>query len=382
MKLLPIPALACAALVALAPSRPGLPQGALKRLDPAPQERGTKDDFLARDFDRGRWNERLTDADLDRRQESFQKLLMRARIDPVARAYIEEQAQAPEGGELAWTARLALRELGRARFPLQGPGAGPFGRGRAFAIEPFSSEPFQEIQGMLNEMLRQDGGLSALMHRGHPGQTTPPPGVSGRSVRVEQGPAGTHIEVLETVGGDTHPRIYEGPDLGTILHENPELARELDGLQLQLSPGSRMDLRFDLPGDQRGETRTPTGRGGLLLEPQGLSRPRVTDRLGVIVQPLDSARAQELGLERQGLLVEQAYPETYAALLGVRAGSILLELQGVPLRAPEDIEHVMAGRGPDDALRLVWLDELGQRRDKIWTPPPAEPLPPGPLGPR
>jgi hypothetical protein len=337
--------------------------GGLRRVDPSQEEdpRGLRD-LLSRDFDRDRWEERLTQPDLDQRERSLDALLKRARFDPVARAFLEEHAMDPQGGELAWTARLALRELGRASFPMQGffPGADPLGSA-------------QRMQEWMEELFGRDGfGLMV------PHPSLPLPGRqgtrgSGRSVQVEQNERGARVLVTETVDGTQQTREYEGGSIEEILQANPELERELDGLRIHVQPGSPLDLRFDL-----GNRLDRNGRlspGQLLLEPrlapQGRSRPILTDRLGVIVQPLSAERARELGLVGVGLVVERSVPETYAHLLGVGAGDVLVELDGTALRSAADIERVMRARAADDELRLVWLDQLGQRQEKTWKPAPA-----------
>ncbi|NOT32357.1 MAG: hypothetical protein HOP15_18075 [Planctomycetes bacterium] len=309
---------------------------ALRRVEPA---RGVRDEavdlkrLFSKEFQRAEWLVRLADTDLDARERSFDLLLKRARLDPLARVFLEELARDPQGGEPGWTARLALRQLGRASFPLHFvlSGADPFGPGR-------------RTQQLLEELFAQGGQGFA------PRVSTPNvPALSesaGRSVHIEQSERGARIQISASRAGQEAARAYEGESLQAILRQHPELEADLAGLRLRPEPGFGLD-----PG------RAPESR----------SRPIITDRLGVIVRPLDPARAVEQGLER-GLMVERTYPETYAQLLGVGAGSILLELDGAPLREVADIERALRTRTADGPLRLIWLDELGQRQDKTWRP--------------
>jgi hypothetical protein len=337
--------------------------GGLVRVDPSQESDDPSNlkGLFARAFDRERWRERLLDSDLDQRERSLDVLLKRARLDPIARAFVEELAADPKGGELAWTARLALRELGRANLPLQGF-LGP---------DPFGSA--QRMQEMMEELFARDG--VGLMWR-HPTRTQAPLALgsraSGRSVQVEQTGNGARVRITETVDGQARTRDFEGSSLQEILAANPELAGELEGLSIRVAPGAPIDLRFDLGSglDQRLQRFPRLDQGGLRLAPHGRSRPALTDRLGVIVEPVSAATARELGLEDQGLLVESAYAATYAHLLGVKAGDVLLVLNGVVLKKPADIEKVMSARQPDDELTLIWLDELGQRQEKTWRPEP------------
>jgi hypothetical protein len=374
MKPISLFAALCSAL-ALGAHVPGLQQptapspGGLQRVDPDEEDLDPNDlkGLFTRAFDPERWRERLRLADLDQRERSLDALLQRARLDPVARAFLEELAANPSAGELAWTARLALRELGRASFsipglPLQGfVGPDPFGAA-------------QRMQEFMDEIFRREGFGMVLPHL-HKTPTAPGPGGSGRSVRVEQSEQGARVIITEIVDGEVRTLgEYEGKSLEEILDPalNPELAGELDGLSLRVRPGAPLDLRFDLgkrlSRELRRFPRQP--EEGPRLAPQGKSRPIRTDRLGVIVQPVGAARARELGLEGRGLLVERAYPETYAHLLGVKAGDVLLELDGIELHSAADIERAMGARGPDQELTLVWLDELEQRQEKTWQPSP------------
>ena len=119
-------------------------------------------------------------------------------------------------------------------------------------------------------------------------------------------------------------------------------------------------------------TTQKVGIEGLPPEPQGRSHPVLTDRLGVIVQPVGAGRAKELGLDGVGLVVERAVADTYAHLLGVKAGDVLILLDGIELRTSADIERAMRARSAADDLTLVWLDELGQRHERTWKSEPRK----------
>ncbi len=358
--------LGCAALL-LAARGPGAQEspapsapGGLRRLDPGleSEDQGDLKGLFARDFERDRWQERLLQPDLDQREKSLDALLKRARFDPVARAFLEERAADSKGGELAWTARLALRELGRASFGLHGfaPGADPFGSA-------------QRMQARMDELFGRGGFALRFPHSAPPQAPLASPRGSGRSVQVEQSEGGALVRITETIDGQEQTRDYQGKSLQEILEAQPELQGDMDGLSIQVQPGSPLDLRFDL-GERIGPMRRFPGerQEGLRLAPQGKSRPILTDRLGVIVQPVSAARARELGLQGKGLLVERSFPETYAHLLGVGAGAVLIELNQIVLATAADIERAMRARAPDDELTLVWLDELGQRQEKTWKP--------------
>lgn len=347
-------------------------EGNLRRLDPDEQQLDPNrmQEMFEREFDRSRWHQRLTQADLDQRERSFDFLLKRARFDALARAYLEELAHDPQAGELAWTARLGLRELGRANFPIQGlPGAGPF------ALDPLGGNLPGSVQRMRDAMkeLFAQGGFAWTVPR--PDGSAPSEADSRRGRRkleVEQDSNGARVRITEGEGGAERTRSYPGASLEAILRQYPELEPELEGLQLRVAPGTPLLLRFDLAArgrEIRGRRFPAQTEQGLPLVPQELSAPILTDRLGVVVHPVHGTRADELGLAAgTGLVVEKTVMGTYAHLLGVVTGDVLIELDGLALTSGDDIERHMLVRRPEDPLSLVWFDELGQRQEKTWQP--------------
>jgi len=344
---------------------PPAEQKGLERVAPQSEDPGRRDlsRVFGREFDRASWQERLKTQDLDQREQSYRELLQRARIDPVARAFLEDLAHDPQGGELAWTARLALRELGRAHSPFQSwLGSDPLGRGSM-------------LDQMLQDLMSQDESALSLRHRLAP--RPPASDSSARRVEVHQTDQGARVDIVETVDGQEQRRTYEGDSLDQILAQNPDLEKDLRGVGIQAA--GPLDLRLDLgvmgaspfAADPFSGRMLDPGTYGLDLRPQVRSLPLRTDKLGVIVRKLTPQRATELGLKDQGLYVERTYPETYAQLLGVGTGDILLALNGTPLREIDDIDTVIGARAKDQELVVTWLDELGQRQRKTWRPAPA-----------
>lgn len=325
----------------------------LTRIAPG-QERNLPDAF-AREFKREEWSAALAEKDLERREQSFDALLARARLDPVARAFLEELARDPAQGELAWTARLGLRELGRARFSAASPLLGTDPLGMAHRMD-----------AMLQELL--NGGLQAPLPGGLRPRALGLDSAGGRSVRLQQSEQGAKVEVLETIDGREDRRTYEGASLEEILAANPELERELGGLTLRVQPGQALDLDLGALGQARGSApRNAEGRTFATPLAPKPKAPLQSDKLGVIVQPLTAEHAAELGLATgQGLYVERTQPGSYADLLGVTSGDVLLTLDGSSLAKPEDIERLMKARARDAELALVWLDGKGQRQEKSW----------------
>jgi len=342
---------------------------ALKRVPPVPVEEEEREDpyerIFAKDLSREQWIEWLTTPDLDAREEHFEDLLRRARIDPRTRAFVEELARDENRPDAAWTARLALRELGRADFPLFG-----------FAPDGLPDQR-RELEEMMAELWGRHGAVDPFVRPPHrlrvpPRLTLPPGSSSGKTMRIEQGPDGAKIVVTETVDGKEQVREYTGESLEQILSENPELE---GSLHVELHWQGREGHGFFDPF-QYGDRRVPPRdwlreRDDLdrLFSPTQPSRPMRTDLLGVLVVPVDEELADELGLEDgSGLLVRQVLRRTIAHLLGVEDEDVLVELNGKRLASAQDITDVMTARDPEDPIELVWFDDLGQRHAETWTP--------------
>jgi hypothetical protein len=360
---------------------PAIPQesgsNGLRKVEP-PTGSEPREEALARvfsrEFDAEEWRRLLGTTDLDRREQNLDDLLTRARVDPLARAFLEELARAGEHPDLAWTARLALRELGRApqAFSPLSPLFGGLGGG----MGGLAGDPFQlrnQMEEMLRDLWSEHGGMGFFIRPPQVPGAADTPRSSQRSVEVTQDKDGARVVIKELVDGQEQRREYQDSSLEALLEKNPELCRELEGGGVFLGPSpGELDLRFDL-GQRAGPGRWSFPFRQLGQPPAGQtaplqrSRPVRMDVLGVMVRPVSPERAQELGLaDGLGLTVRDAYPGTYAHLLGVRAGDVLLELDGVELRDADDIGRVMGARPSDQDLTLVWIDQLGQRQSRTW----------------
>lgn len=369
MQAIAIPLSAFLALVSIAalPARSiAAPQGGgLQRVMPQEGADDPGEDLFAQDFDPARWRTRLATTDLDRRERAYEALLQRAGFDPTARLFLEELARDPDAGELGWTARLALRELGRARFGPMGRLPGGILRGQ------------NPLEGLMQELLRRDDAFPFGTPFAAP---APGPGArsgtsfSGRSIHLRQESGRTVLEVVEQVDGQEQRTRYEGESLDAILEANPELARELGGLQLRVGGGAPLDLDLALPPGLRDLVGGARGLQGLPVTPQRPTQPVTTEKFGIIAQPLTAEHARELGLDG-GLFVERTATGTYAHLLGIGTGDVLVEIDGQPVHTVEDVGRVMAGHDPARPIRATWIDELGQRRNGAW-PPENAPSPP------
>jgi hypothetical protein len=275
--------------------------------------------------------------------------------DGAARAWLEERSSGAD--ELAWTARLALRELRqREQRGRQAPESAldPWAGGFGF---PPGADPFGHQQ-------RMQGLLDALLGVGPEGLHAVPPvsgGVgpgqgSSESFSLQLGPDGVEVRVFKNVDGRQEERRYEAPDLPTLLRENPELESILGA-----------------PGGSGAFGATPTWptlrsipRGGVrsgVPVPQANDQGPRTDQLGVLVAPVAAGPAGE-----GGLLVHDTVPGSIAHVLGLARGDVLLAVNDVPLRQVEDLSRVLAERPEQGEIRARWRAPSGREVERVWRP--------------
>ena len=224
---------------------------------------------------------RLAARDLDARMRAFDDAVEQASASTAAREALEEIASDTLETELAFTARLALREvdsLGQ-RSSLQRPtapggsqlrsgqrpldpfeamrqeierafGGDPFGAdffagdpfmGRSrFGVSPFGRpsvgvDPFERIQ---EEVKRIEAQLDALRSGAGHGRGLRPvdpgpaaPGVQtftrGSSMSVSMTPEGIRVEITEDDGSGPETKTYEAPNKEALLEAHPELKDRL-----------------------------------------------------------------------------------------------------------------------------------------------------------
>jgi hypothetical protein len=281
------------------------------------------------------WRERLLDTDLVRREQSFERLIQAARRNPSLGAVLRDWALDQRRPELAWTARMALREL--ARPPVFGfhghlvPVPSPGGAGVPGSPGGPGSGP----------------GAQALA----PGA---PPLAGGESslsdtVDVRRGPAGVMLRVDAMVDGDRRSQVYEGSSLAEILGEHPEL--------VQLLPRTGAEW---VPGVPFGDRRPPWGVGS----------PVDTAVLGVVVRAPTDAERRRLGLGPGGLSVQRVVEDSIGGILDLRPGVVLLDINGHALDREEAISVALGARPDGGELRVTLIDAYGRQCVRTWRPAP------------
>jgi hypothetical protein len=339
------------------------------------------------EFDAATWAARLQDADLGVREQHFDQLVRRARHDAAAREWLRREVAEGAVPELAWTARLALRELDRS-------GVGrrlhwTFGQrdGDAPGHAWLRTRP-RVLHEKLEELLP---GLGIEVAPGDAGPLVwafpdlPEGSVrsSQKGIQIERGAFGVRVQVTtQEEDGESTTRTFEAPTMEALLEANPDLAKELGKGELGLDQGLRIELGGPGAGLFGQDWQRFFVEPGLELRPEGNTlrfhfegdqhRPVKTDILGVRVEALRAEDAAELGLAAgTGLYVHHALPGTIAQLLGLSGGDVLLSLNGRELRQVQDITSVMDQRPEGGALVARWVDAEGRERSATWQPEPA-----------
>lgn len=341
-----------------------------------------------------RWRQRLTQPDMEAREEAFGQLVVAARRSPTLALALETWAADRSAPELAWTSRLALRELELA--DASGPGLQVHWLSTAH-VTPLSPEVLQILhQQQLARAPRPTGASPEA--RGNPLRSLSVPGqgpfgeasglsllgprefvlpVGGPRLRrlytyeLEVQSEGVSLTVREKSSRGVEERVYGSATLELLLEEHPELrdtVPDLAGLLAQ-------QLEVGIYRQWRAETEVadgprPRGQGPAIA--QSVPRPvvalRTTSILGVKCTPLSSVPGS-VGLlgPGVGLVIERRLPGTIASELGLRRGEILVELNGEQLCSVDEIsriiEHAAGGR-----LELKILDLDGLERSLTWTP--------------
>lgn len=83
--------------------------------------------------------------------------------------------------------------------------------------------------------------------------------------------------------------------------------------------------------------------------------------LGVHLQRLEPELAEALGMEEaQGALIADVVPESPAQRIGLRAGDVIVEVDGKTVEGPEDVVDTVRRRAPGDEIRIAAVREGGR----------------------
>ncbi len=261
------------------PNIPGVPLRPFAGSDmgtPAPS--ASQDQPAIRDGDlENHLRQRLSLTDLDARMDAFQDVAQKAAIESAVRKALQSIADDQADVDLAFSARLALREAdrigtwGRAGTAFGGQGLRqpqdpmeamqrqldqifgqdpflngafkndpffnrPFGgragrRSGGIGIDPFGAgDPFEELEKRVEEMRRRmNDARTGQFNPGTGGFTVTPRGGMSRSssTSVSITPDGIRVEVIEDNGDGPKKTTYEAPSKEELLELHPELKDRL-----------------------------------------------------------------------------------------------------------------------------------------------------------
>lgn len=224
------------------------------------------------------------------------------------------------------------------------------------------------------------------------------PGVAVVEV-VANGPAArTGLKAGDVlISVDGRSTIEDGGLLGYLAERRPgdvvklQLMRAGEDLELALTLGEfPLELLSQRPEPRR--PAAPEAPKPPQLPPEAAGRPGADLRwlgaeerpfLGVRLQELSPGLADYFGLPEgaQGLLVEHVHEDGPARSAGLRAGDVLLRLDGRPVASMTEVGELLRERSVGDRVALAWSREgretraeavLGARKKDIWVVSPPE----------
>lgn len=325
------------------------------------------------------WRDRLLDNDLDGREAAYVELVRLAPRNMELRRALLGWALDRQEPELAWTARLALREIGRRSTPVMitwVPLLAQFPRTQRVSPDGLASVPRMNVEAKNQESF---GGLRNMTLGGGfplaagkqlslaaPRTLHLPAPNHLRSFNLKVQPEGVTLVVTDIhLGGLHERRLYADRTLGLILEAHPLLRSQLPALNSiptkSFVPAKQLEARVEM--------QLRIVAGNVVLQGAGGGRP--TEVLGVICTPLTAEEAirRQLG-PGVGFLIESRVPGSVADALQLKRGDILVELLGQPLCSLDDITRLMT-KHAGERITVKILDHHGIERERSWTPPQA-----------
>lgn len=326
----------------------------------------------------------LVQADLDAREAFLDDLVLRLGLrDAAARNaenWLRHEATVP-GSDLAWSARLVLRDVERRR-EYAAPKADPLARllqnesTATLGFTPALRWPSPQEQAAPQAVASNPGPLGLEVSA----QTSANPKTVRVSALVQTerfnrfpvanldaygdytfelrcGPESTQLRVLEV------PEVDRGAKPGEGQKYNAQV-REYHGASLEAILSAYPDLRTLLPFSTPALGVRPTLPRADVL---GVYVGDVTAEERVAVVGSDGTQVQA------GMRVMRIEPGTIAESMGVARGSLILKVCGEPIVNGNSISQSLSATrarqeagGDEGAIRVEWLDPWGRRQTRIW----------------
>ena len=167
------------------------------------------------------------------------------------------------------------------------------------------------------------------------------------SAKMRSLPNGSYVPFIQT-----DVAINPGNSGGPLLN----LKGEVVGINSQIysQSGGYMGLSFAIPMDLAMDVQGQLANGGKVQR----------GRLGVSVQSLDQELARSFGLEDpRGALVSQVQDDTPAAKAGIKAGDVILKVDGETVEDSAMLSRVIAGKKPGQRVDVDFLRN-GKRQSR------------------
>ncbi len=332
------------------------------------------------DFDADGWKAQLRQRDLEAREHAFERLIEETRGNDAAQKQLEAWSQDDSNPDLAWTSRMALRELrvqsGSNSWTPRRPSLG-------------SAQPWNDLRSRMDDLQNQFGGLDSMFEdlqrqMDHTFQGLPGPGRFAPSQPGQQGgfsnsesksysmqvdPDGVKVEVSQDVNGKKETQTFTAKTLDELYAAHPELRDQL-GVHVGVQTGPQTMPHFGLNGGgvdpfggARGLNRDDQDRPAIPLQPGAMR----TDLLGVQISiPSADDRTQAKVDDGVGLKVENVQPGTIASKIGVQRGDLVVDVNGHSIQSVDDVRDTLRSRKDGEDVAVTVVDENGQKRVLTW----------------
>ena len=204
-------------------------------------------------------------------------------------------------------------------------------------------QQLRDLEEMMDRMREQFGDLEDLEG-------------SSSSTSIRTGPDGVRVEIRsKDQDGEGKTEVFEAPDMETFKEKYPEVAQRFflggRGGVFQIDPQQLRFHRFDHPFG-RFLTRTPD-RDLFSIEPMRAREPSQGERLGVYISKLAPEVGAFLDLEPgQGLLVKEVTEDSLAEVLGIKAGDVVYEIDGVEVFSTKDIAKTLGAIDKGETVKV------------------------------
>lgn len=331
-----------------------------------------------------RWRARLDLVDLNAREQVFGELVAAARRSASLVMTLERWALDSRSPALAWTARLALRELDTLQAPTRGLRIRWISNSpRAPGLQtstPLSTAGLRQLTPPYTSPFGEAPALSLLMPRGF----------AFPEARVRVSVRQTHALRVQAEGvsltvsqPDGSCQIYAAGSLEELLAEHPGLVRKVPGLSELARQGVGEGLFYqwnDISGlAPSAGTKNPGAHAhspGHLAAAERTSPSsalsgglQAVSILGVQCRPVSAEAGLAGGLgPGVGLRIERRVPGTVAEALGLSRNDILVEVNGQALCGVPSLSQALAQVNRSGAIVLKILDRAGLERTLTWIP--------------